>query len=597
MRIPSSTFIGKVRSVTGSRISIQLDDKVYKSTMPIVDGILYRLGQIGSFVKIPLGYTHLFGVVTQAGADAIPDSLKEILIKNENQLNIGNRWLSVVLVGEGIGNRFERGVAQYPTADDEVHLVTIDDLKIVYGGLNIENVITVGQISASESLPAQLDINKMVTRHSAILGSTGSGKSNAVSIILEQIAKNSHFKSERIVVIDPHGEYNDSLSKFSKVYKINADTSKGQSELTIPFWALPFDELISIFSGRLNDTQKDYVRKELIERKIASSKKLLKPPNVNAITSDSPIPFDLHELWFTLDDFERQTFADTARSIKSILKETGNARDLKSNIYPGAGTGSAAPFLNNRAQSILSFLNSVKNRMLDERFKFLFQISDFGIKNDGTIVKDLDKLLSDWIGHDKPITILDLSGMPSEIMVSVSGAVLKVIYDSIFWGQNLEVGGRKQPLLIVLEEAHNYLKAGDDSIASRTVQTIAKEGRKYGAGLMLVTQRPSELDETVLSQCGSVIALRMTNGRDRAHVSSSIQDDLQDLASLLPSLRTGEALVMGEMVRIPSRIKFDKIGRTSSSSDPKVVSEWKKDRPETTDYEKVIDLWRNGRFN
>ncbi|MEZ4947571.1 MAG: ATP-binding protein [Cyclobacteriaceae bacterium] len=539
----------------------------------------------------------MFGVVTQAGADAIPDSLKEILIKNENQLNIGNRWLSVVLVGEGIGNRFERGVAQYPTADDEVHLVTIDDLEIVYGGLNIENVITVGQISASESLPAQIDINKMVTRHSAILGSTGSGKSNAVSIILEQIAKNQHFKSERIIVIDPHGEYNDSLSKFSKVYKIDADASKGQSELTIPFWALPFDELISIFSGRLNDTQKDYVRKELIERKIASSKRLTKPPNVNAITSDSPIPFDLHELWFTLDDFERQTFTDTARSIKSTLKETGNARGLKSNIYPGAGTGNAAPYLNNRAQSILSFLNSVKNRILDERFKFLFQISDFGLKVDGTIVKDLDKLLSDWIGHDKPITILDLSGMPSEIMVSVSGAVLKVIYDSIFWGQNLEVGGRKQPLLIVLEEAHNYLKAGDDSIASRTVQTIAKEGRKYGAGLMLVTQRPSELDETVLSQCGSVIALRMTNGKDRAHVSSSIQDDLQDLASLLPSLRTGEALVMGEMVRIPSRIKFDKIGRTSSSSDPKVVSEWKKERPGTTDYEKVIDLWRNGRFN
>lgn len=597
MRISSSTFIGKVRSVTGSKISIQLDDKVYKSTMPIVEGILYRLGQIGSFVKIPLGYTYLFGVVTQAGADAIPDSLKEILLKNENQVSIGNRWLTVVLVGEGIGNRFERGVAQYPTADDEVHLVTVDDLRIIYGGLNIENVITVGQISASESLPAQLDINRMVTRHSAILGSTGSGKSNAVSIILEQIAKNVYFKSQRIIVIDPHGEYNDSLSKFSKVYKINADTAKNQSELTIPFWALPFDELISIFSGRLNDLQRDYVRKEIIERKIESSKKLTKPPNVNAITSDSPIPFDLNELWFSLDDFERQTFTDTGRTIKSALKETGNAYELKSNIYPGAGTGSAAPYLNNRAQSILSFLNSVRNRILDERFKFLFQIAEFGLKADGTIVKDLDKLVSDWIGHDKPITILDLSGMPSEIMVSVSGAVLKVIYDSIFWGQNLEVGGRKQPILIVLEEAHNYLKAGDDSIASRTVQTIAKEGRKYGAGLMLVTQRPSELDETVLSQCGSVIALRMTNGKDRLHVTSSIQDDLQDLASLLPSLRTGEALAMGEMVRIPSRIKFDKIGKISSSSDPKVVAEWKKDRPGIADYEKVIDLWRNGRFN
>src|SRR5690606_9820508 len=135
----SSTFIGKVRSVTGSKIAIQLDDKVYKSSMPIVEGILYRIGQIGSFVKIPLGYTQLFGVVTQAGADAIPDSLKEVLVKNDNQVSIGNRWISVVLVGEGLGNRFNRGVAQYPTADDEVHLVTIGDLQIIYGGFDEEN--------------------------------------------------------------------------------------------------------------------------------------------------------------------------------------------------------------------------------------------------------------------------------------------------------------------------------------------------------------------------------------------------------------------------------------------------------------------------
>lgn len=592
----SSTFIGKVRSVTGSKISVQLDDKVYKSTMPIVDGILYRLGQIGSFVKIPLGYTQLFGVVTQAGADAIPDSLKEVLLKNENQIIIGNRWLSVVLVGEGIGNRFERGVAQYPTADDEVHIVTIDDLKIIYSGIELDNVINVGQISASESLPAQLDINKLVTRHCAILGSTGSGKSNAVSVILERIAKSAQLRSERIILIDPHGEYNDSLSNFCKVYKINAEVAKGQSELTIPFWALPFNELLSIFSGRLSDAQKDYVRKEVVKRRMESAEKLSTPPNLNAITSDSPIPFSLNQLWFELDDFERQTF-EKDRITKTQLIEIGNAAELKSNIYPAASPGGGAPFLNNRAQSILSFLDSVKNRILDERFKFLFKAGDFQPKEDGTTEKDLDKLLIDWVGHDKPITILDLSGMPSEIMISVAGAVLKVIYDSIFWAQNLKIGGRKQPLLIVLEEAHNYLRAGEDSIASRTVQTIAKEGRKYGAGLILITQRPSELDETVLSQCGSVIALRMTNGKDRAHVSSAIQDDLQDLATLLPSLRTGEGLVIGDMVRIPSRIKFDKIANAVSSSDPKVVAEWKKERPSNDEYGKMIDLWRNGRFN
>lgn len=596
MSTQTSTFIGKVRSVTGSKISIQLDDKVYKSTMPIVDGILYRIGQIGSFVKIPLGYTQLFGVVTQAGADAIPDNLKELILKNDNQANIGNRWLTVVLVGEGIRDRFERGVAQYPTADDEVHLVTVDDMQIIYGN-STQDSITVGQISASESLPAHLDLNRMITRHCAILGSTGSGKSNTVSIILEAIASNENLQSERIIIIDPHGEYNDTLSQHSKVYKINADKEKGQTELSIPYWALPFDELLSVFSGYLGDAPKDHIRQELVKRKIEFAKKLKKAPNPNAVTADSPIPFNLKQLWFDLDDFERQTYIDNSRTVKTDLQVTGNPEELKSNIYPPAALGGGSPFLNNKAMSILSFLNSVRNRMLDERFKFLFSPGNFEVKSDGKVNKDLDKLLVDWIGHDKPITILDLSGMPPEIMVSVSGAVLKIIYDSIFWGQNLSVGGRKQPLLFVLEEAHNYLRAGDNSIASRTVQTIAKEGRKYGAGLLLITQRPSELDETVLSQCGSVIALRMTNGRDRNHVSTSIQDDLQDLVGLLPSLRTGEGLIMGEMVKIPSRVKFNKIGKAANSSDPKITLEWQKNRPASTEYEKVVDFWRNGRFN
>jgi len=594
----ASTFIGRVRSVTGSKIAIQLDDKVHKSSMPIVDGILYRIGQIGSFVKIPLGYTQLFGVVTQAGADAVPDALRQVLIKNDNsQVSIGNRWISVVLVGEGISNRFDRGVAQYPTSDDEVHLVTIGDLQIIYGGFDQENVITVGQVSASESLPAQLDLNKMLTRHCAILGSTGSGKSNTVSVILEAISSRTKLKSERIIVIDPHGEYNDSLTNYCKVYKIRADINKQQSELYIPYWALPFDELLSIFSGRLNDVQKDYVRQELVKKKIYSAKKLKNPPNLNTITSDSPVPFSLKQLWFDLDDFERQTHSDNGRSIKTALIQVGNADKYLSNIYTPASPGGGQPFLNNKAQSILSFLDSIKNKTLDERFKFLFKPGEYEPSSDGSIVKDLDQLLIDWIGHDKPITVLDLSGMPPEIMVSVSGALLKIIYDSIFWGQNLNVGGRKQPLLFVLEEAHNYLKAGDNSIASRTVQTIAKEGRKYGAGLLLITQRPSELNETVLSQCGSVISLRMTNGKDRSHVSSAIQDDLQDLINLLPSLRTGEGLVMGEMVKIPSRVKFSLIGKAPSSSDPKVIKEWQKERPKPEEYQKLVDLWRNGKFN
>jgi len=596
MKINEETLVGNIISISGNRISVKMTENL-KSTMPIINGLVYRVGQIGSFLRIPLGYANLYGIVTQIGADAIPESLKEIAIQ-EGENNFSTRWMSLVLMGERVGNRFERGVTQFPTAGDEVHLVTIDDLNVIYGGFDEKNSIVVGNISVSESLPAKIDLDKIVTRHCAIIGSTGSGKSNTVAIILEAIAKGA-FKSTRILLIDPHGEYDDTLSKYSKVFKIKADTANGQSELHIPFWALPFDELMKSFPGNLNDQQRDYIRSKVLEKKINSILHLKNKPNVEAITSDSPIPFSLKQLWFELDDFERQTFKENRKPETAMLKNAGDPDKLRSNGYEPASPGGGRPFLNFQAKGILGFLDGMRNRLLDQRFKFLYEPGNFTPDLTGKIINDLDSLLIDWLGHDKPITILDLSGIPSIVMSSISGSLLKIMYDSLFWAQNLPVGGRKQPLLLVLEEAHSYLKAGENSISSRTIQTIAKEGRKYGVGLLLVTQRPTELDETVLSQCGTLIALRMTNRGDRGHVSSAVQDELHDMVALLPSLRTGEGLVMGEGVKIPSRVKFEKISKAPKSADPKVSEEWRKDRPKNKgkDFEKAVDLWRNQKFS
>jgi len=596
MNTNKETLVGHIISIDGNRISVKMTENL-KSTMPIIDGLLYRVGQIGSFLRIPLGYANLYGIVTQIGADAIPESLKEIALQ-EGESNFSKRWMSLVLMGERVGNKFERGVTQFPTAGDEVHLVTIDDLNIIYGGFDEKNSIIVGNISVSESLPAKIDLDKIVTRHCAIIGSTGSGKSNTVAIILEAIAKGG-FKSARILLIDPHGEYDDTLSKYSKVFKVKADSNKGQSELHIPFWALPFDELMKSFPGNLNDQQRDYIRSKILEKKISSIQHLINKPNIAAITSDSPIPFSLKKLWFELDDFERKTFKENRKPETAILKKEGDPDKLKSNEYEPASPGGGSPFLNFQAKGILGFLDGMRNRMLDQRFKFMYEPGDFIPDLSGRVTNDLDSLLIDWLGHDKPITILDLSGIPSVVMSSISGSLLKIMYDSLFWAQNLPVGGRKQPLLLVLEEAHSYLKAGENSISSRTIQTIAKEGRKYGVGLLLVTQRPTELDETVLSQCGTLIALRMTNKGDRGHVSSAVQDELHDMVALLPSLRTGEGLVMGEGVKIPSRVKFEKISKSPKSADPNVSKEWRKNRPESKekDFEKAVDLWRNQKFN
>jgi hypothetical protein len=586
------TEIGEIISVSGNVISVQLSDTM-KSNMPVLDGIVYRIGQIGSFLKVPLGYANLYGIVTQIGANAIPDSLKEIIAQDYTKLQ-NRQFLNMVLVGEQIGRKFDRGVSQSPTTGDKVHLVTIKDLDIIYGGYDETNSITVGNISISESLNAKIDLNKMVSRHCAILGSTGSGKSNAVGVILQAIA-NKNFKRSRILVIDPHGEYDSVLKGKSNVFKIKANVSNDEKELHIPFWALPFHELTSVFSGHLSDQNEDYFRRKIVEAKLNSVEKHKIDIEKELVTADTPIPFSLKQLWFELDDFERITTdspRDLATACKPIVK--GDPAKLLSNQYPPPGLGSSKPFMNQAQKGILGFLDSVRLKLKDSTYNFLFEPGDYTPDLQGKINKDLSTLLFDWLGSKKPVTILDLSGIPSEIVTSISGSLLKIIYDALFWGQNLQVGGKEQPLLIVLEEAHNYLRAGEKSISSRAVQSIAKEGRKYGVGLVLVTQRPSELDETVLSQCGTIIALRMNNSKDRGHISSAIQDELQSMVDLLPSLRTGEGIISGEGVKIPSRVQFYKLSNAPKSSDPKVSEKWMNETElKIDDYNKLLSLWRN----
>jgi len=586
------TEIGEIISVNGNVISVQLSDTM-KSNMPVIDGIVYRIGQIGSFLKVPLGYANLYGIVTQIGANAIPDSLKEIIAQDYAKLQ-NRQFLSMVLVGEQMGRKFDRGVSQSPTTGDKVHLVTIKDLDIIYGGYDEANSIIVGNISISESLNAKIDLNKMVSRHCAILGSTGSGKSNAVGVILQAIA-NKNFKSSRILVIDPHGEYDSVLKGKSNVYKIKANESNDEKELYIPFWALPFNELISIFSGNLSDQNEYYFRRKIIEAKLDSVEKHDINIEKELVTADTPISFSLKQLWVELDDFERQTYRERAKPETITNKKVeGNAENLISNEYEPASAGGGSPFLNNQAKGMLSFLDSIRLKLKDSTYDFLFAPGDYTPDLKGEIKQDLSALLFNWLGSEKPVTILDLSGIPSEIVTSISGTLLKIIYDALFWGQNLRVGGKEQPLLIVLEEAHNYLKAGEKSISSRAVQSIAKEGRKYGVGLALVTQRPSELDETVLSQCGTIIALRMNNSKDRGHISSAIQDELQTMADLLPSLRTGEGIISGEGVKIPSRVQFYKLSNAPKSSDPKVSEKWMNETEiKIDDYNKLLSLWRN----
>lgn len=589
----SITLIWKVESVTWVTLSIKLDENIH-SSLPIIEWALYRIGQIGSFIKIPLGYSFLYWIITQAWSDAIP----EWLIQNEAIK--GSRWVRASLIWERVWRVFERWILQFPIADDEVHLVTQDDLKLIYWWFDELKSIIVWQVSASENLIARVDIDKLINRHCAILWSTWSWKSNTVSIILEAIAtrKNKEwfdFKSTRVLLIDPHGEYWESLKEHSQIFKVWANSENHEKELIIPFWALSFKELISTFPWKLNEKQEEYIREKVLQKKIEAAKFLTIPPDLEALTADSPIPFSINQLWFELIDIEQKTFEDRDLS-KDTLFEEWNPEKLIANKYLLASTLNSAPYSNARAsQWILSFLTLMKNRLLDQRFKFLFDLGRLTPWLDWKIETDIDTIIKEWIWTEKPITILDLSSIPSEIMSSISGSLISIIYEFLYWWQKFDVWWRNTPILFALEEAHSYLKSGENSIASRIVQKIAKEGRKYGSWLLLITQRPSELDETVLSQCWSIIALRMTNSKDRGHIKSSVEDSLWEIIELLPSLRTWEWLIMWECVKLPMRTSFTK-AKQSKSNDPLVSENWKIILPEDENYRIVVKNWRNNKI-
>lgn len=608
MPLADPTFVGQVASVSGGVVRVRLRDDM-PTTLVMIHGESYRVGQIGAFFRLPLGYTQLYAVCTQVGADAAPPNIGMnagqggALESLDTERLAGYRWMTVALFGESIGTQFERGVGQYPTVGDEVHLVTSEDLHVVYGwSQSRKGTVSVGTIAATSGISADLDVAGLVSRHCAIVGSTGAGKSNLVTVLLEAIA-GGEFSSARVVVIDPHGEYPTALGDKAQVFRVRPNEELGEQQLRVPFWALPFHEIQAMALGGLQPHHEAAIRDQVLELKAASAALLGTPPPVEALTADAPVPFSIRRLWYELDRDERKTFTTTGTNQKEAdaypPEAVGNASTLKSDRYPVASPYNQAPYKNQRKRNIERQLEFMRSRLRDGRFSFLFSPGGgYDPGDDGRAVRDLDDLVRDWVGHDRPVTVFDVSGLPAEILPTIVGTMLRIVYDTLFWAQELPVGGRQQPLLIVIDEAHRFLPTrpeggGDDTPARRTLSTIAKEGRKYGVGLMLVTQRPSEIDTSVLSQCGSMIALRTTNSADRAKVAASLPDDLGGLAELLPSLRTGEGLFLGEAMAIPSRVRVRKALRKPVGDDPKLPEAWQQAaRPPGDGYKQALSNWR-----
>jgi len=583
MASTSPTLIGHIDSVKGGVLTIRLRDV---PTFMLVNGHSYRIAQVGAFLRVPLGYTQLYAVCTLVGAAAAPHV-------DGGAPAAGHRWLSATLFGESIGGVFERGIGQYPTIDDEVHLVTPADMRVIYGANKDGNALTVGVVAAASGIAGQLDLARLVTRHFAVVGSTGSGKSNLVAVLAEAICTQG-FPAARVLLIDPHGEYASAIGQYGRVFKIAPDQVNGERPLYVPFWALPFDELQAILLGPMQAAAETAVRDQVTIRKRAAAAHLAVPPPDAAISADSPIPFSLRQLWFDLDDFERQTFQDNARTQLSTRTHNGDPATLVSNQYPAPNPGNQAPFAHNRQRNIARQLELMRSRLSDSRYSFLFDPGEaLSPSLNGAVNGDLHDLVSSWVGHDRPLTVLDVSGLPSEILTTVVGTLVRIVYDMLFWAGDLPISGKNQPLLILLEEAHLFLPDGQESSAHRAIARVAKEGRKYGIGLGVVTQRPGEIDGTVLSQCGTMIALRLTNTVDRGKVEAAMPDDLGALSGMLPALRTGEGIVVGEAMPIPSRIQFFEAGKRPVGDDPNLPAAWRQARPAQEHYETALNSWRH----
>lgn len=607
------TYIGSVQDVHGSTVTVELSNDTVTG-LGFVDGEGYRIGQVGSFVRIPMGFVDLYGVVSQVGAGAAPASDIE-------RQAFGNRWITVQLVGEGQrSGRFERGISQHPTIEDSVHIVTEADLRAIYGSGDPQDFVSVGHLASAESIPALVNINKLVTRHSAVVGTTGAGKSTTVAGLLNALSDPYRYPSARILVFDVHGEYAKAMAERANVFRAEPDQSKGQIELQIPFWALSFSALLTLAFGNLNDAQAGVVADLIVELKRES---LHNQPrdgfDPSRVTVDSPIPFCIHKLWFELHKREHSTFIPTPGGAADEVEpayvcdpngnpiQLGDAMAVIPPSYRTIKTTGPAAERVQQGRDIIGIrqqLAGLASRLRDPRLSFLFGASDWLPDINGTTNLDLDSLLQSWIGSPQPVTILDLSGVPSSILTELIGALLQVIYDAIFWAKNLPEGGRERPLLLVLEEAHAYLSKDNAGSAANAVRRIAKEGRKYGVGMMIVSQRPSEIDSTVLSQCGTMFAMRLSNDTDRGHITSAASDSLKGLFDMLPILRVGEAIIVGEAVSLPIRtlISPPPVNRRPDSTDPLVVvrgdadgfcgpAGWGQKR-DPVDYRPMIRQWR-----
>jgi hypothetical protein len=453
-------------------------------------------------------------------------------------------------------NVFKRGADSFPQIDRDCYVINGPNLQrfmgILGGELPEEEKLKLGVFVADRSADAIASGDKLFQRHAAILGSTGSGKSFAVALLLERAAKLKH---PNIIVFDMHGEYapldRASRGGFAVRFRVAGpgDLDKPDSSvLFLPYWLLNRDEMLSMIVDRSDQNAPNQAARfthHVRELKNETLQAETKNEIAKTFTVDSPIPYELSDL------VSRLKQDNTAKAISS---STG--KEVKGDWE----------------DKLTRFLSRLETKISDRRYGFMFAPPKSLIAY-GWLASQVNELLSSQTGQG--IKIVDFSEVPSDVLPVVAGTLARLIYDVQFWMQP----EKRTPISLLCDEAHLYLPVREDADAVQkqalgAFERIAKEGRKYGVSIVVVSQRPSDVSRTILSQCNNFLSLRLTNENDQSVIKRLMPDSLSGLTSVLPLLDTGEALMLGDAVLLPSRIKLDRPQLEPDSATRDFWREW-----------------------
>lgn len=522
-------IIGRVVCITGGQLIAVLDESVCG------DVSAHELRK-GAIVKLLVSNMRVFGIVTGL---SIPVP--------EHGVQCQETFLCEVdLVGEAPldGGSFRRGVSVLPALGKPIYLANDDDMTVAYQTSGA-SAIPVGTIFQSDNRRAMLSMDGLLGKHLSVVGTTGSGKSCAVAMLLQRIiAANS---KAHILMLDPHSEYSVALEGLAEVLT--------PTNLDLPYWLLTGEEVAEVLRGGRRDSdhmpEALAIFKEMIPIARRSYFRTANPNTSDTfITVDTPMPYNLREIIRLIDD--------QMGSLDKVAP-LGPYRWLKSRI---------------------------ETLRADSRYSFMFG----GMAVRDTMADILSRLFRIPVG-DKPVTIVDLSGMPAEVLNVVVSVLSRMCFDFALWSQGMV------PILLVCEEAHRYVPA-DSRLGfeptREALARIAKEGRKYGVSLAVVTQRPSEIDQTILSQCNTVIAFRISSTRDQEIVRGIVTDSAFGLFDFLPSLGNGEAIIAGEAVTVPQRVRIDMLPpeQQPRSSTAIFSKSWANEAADRDTVVAVVDRWR-----